>query len=138
MPVDVTWGNPEKTYTCFRYTGKWTWEEYYHSIEAGYQLVKDVPYTVNILLDMTDCNLFPANILSHAGSSMRRPPRSFDLAVIATTSGFVHAIIGILNSFYGKNTKFKIVKSVEEAKMLFELYDQDKDRPKTSPTRARR
>ena len=32
MSITVTWGNAEKTYTVFRFEGKWTWDEYHQSI----------------------------------------------------------------------------------------------------------
>ena len=43
MPISVTWGNPDKTYTVFRFEGKWTWDDYHQSISDGVALVKDCP-----------------------------------------------------------------------------------------------
>ena len=72
MPITVTWGNAEQTYTCFKYVGNWTWAEYFESINQGYGLTKDVPYTVNIMLDLTEAKLIPDGIFSTIQSSMRR------------------------------------------------------------------
>jgi hypothetical protein len=116
VPLDVTWGNPEKTYTIFKFTGRWTWDEYHAAIQKGVSLIEDIPYTVNILLDLSECNLFPSNMLSHFGTSMQRPPRDFDLAVIVTTSGFVQTFATIIDKVYGKKgTRFKVVKTLPEA-----------------------
>jgi hypothetical protein len=38
---------------------------------------------------MREAALLPDNVLSHSSSSMRHPPREFDLAVIVTQSTFV-------------------------------------------------
>ncbi len=123
MAITVNWGNPEKTYTIFKFMGKWTWDEYYASIKAGSDLIENVPYTVNILLDLSECNLFPSNLLSHAGASMKQPPRAFDLAVIVSTSGFVNAIMGLIERLYGKKTRFKVVKTMDEARTIFAEHD---------------
>src|SRR5258706_8312586 len=75
LALDVTWGNPEKTYTVFKFSGRWTWDEYHAAVKKGTTMTADIPYNVNILIDMTECNLFPNNMLSHFGASMQRPPR---------------------------------------------------------------
>jgi hypothetical protein len=123
MPINVTWGNAEQTYTIFKFTGKWTWEEYHQAVSAGYEMVKDKPYTVNILIDIMDSNLFPSNMLSKFGSSMQRPPKDFDLAIVATRSGFAQSIARILDTLYGKHTRFKVVKTLEEAHALLAEHD---------------
>jgi hypothetical protein len=125
MPIHVTWGNPEKTYTVFEFTGRWTWDDYHGAVKAGYEMVKDVPQTVNILLDIRNSNLFPSNMLSHFRTSMDRPPKQFDLAVVVSNSGFVQAIARIIDTLYGKKgVSFKIVKTIEEAEALFKAHDQ--------------
>ena len=125
MPIQVGWGNEQKTYTVFRFDGKWTWEEYHQSIAEAFELVKDIPYTVNILLDITECHLFPQNLLSHVGSSMKQPPKSFDLAVVATSSRFVEVLARTIEKLYGKQkTRFQIARTLDEAQRIFEDHDR--------------
>ncbi|MFN8447072.1 MAG: hypothetical protein U0521_00365 [Anaerolineae bacterium] len=132
MSILVEWGNEAKTYTVFKFVGKWTWEEYHQSISEAYELVKDCPYTVNILLDITDCHLFPQNLLSHFGGSMRQPPKSFDLAVVATSSRFVEVLARTIEKLYGRQrTRFQVVRTLEEAQQLF--VEHDKLHPITVP-----
>jgi hypothetical protein len=129
VPIDVTWGDDQKTYTIFKFSGKWTWDEYHAGVQAGVNLIKDIPYNVNILLDMAECNLFPNNMLSHFGTSMQRPPRDFDLAVIVTTSGFVQAFASIIDKVYGKKgTRFKVVKTLDEAHAMLRAASASADR----------
>lgn len=121
MPISVDWGNADKTYTVFTFQGKWTWEEYHAAIEKGVDMVSDKPYVVNILIDMLDCNLFPNNMLSHFNTSMRQPPKKFDLAIVVSTSGFIQAIANIIGLFpTSKNTQFKVVKTLEEGHRLLQ------------------
>ena len=118
MPITVTWGDDNKTYTVFTFEGKWTWEEYYRSVEQGFGMVKDCNYTVNILIDMLNCNLFPQNLLSHLGTSMQQAPRPFDLAVVVTSSRFIEMIAGTIDKLYGKKSRFKVAKTLDEANTM--------------------
>jgi hypothetical protein len=125
LALDVTWGNPEKTYTVFKFSGRWTWDEYHAAVKKGSTMIEDIPYNVNILLDLSECKLFPNNMLSHFGNSMQRPPREFDLAVIVTTSGFVQTFATIIDKVYGKKgTRFKVVKTVDEAHAMLASMNQ--------------
>jgi hypothetical protein len=124
MPIHVSWGSAQKTYTIFRFEGKWTWDEYHAAVAAGYELVKDCPYTVNILIDMSDCRLFPQNLISHFGSSMSQPPKAFDLAVIVTASRFIEVLATTIERLYGKQqTRFRVVRTIDRAHELFAEYD---------------
>lgn len=124
MPIHVSWGNPQKTYTLFRFEGKWTWEEYHAAVAQGFELVKDCDYTVNILIDMMECRLFPQNLLSHFGTSMRQPPKAFDIAVIATSSRFIEVLASTIEKMYGKQqTRFRAVRSVEKAHQILADHD---------------
>ncbi|MBE2268165.1 MAG: hypothetical protein IAE80_08010 [Anaerolinea sp.] len=125
MAVQVTWGNAEHTYTLFKFSGRWTWEEYYQAIKDGYELTKDEPGVVNILVDMTEARLLPGDVLTHAEASMRQPLRSFDLAVIVSISPFVSAIVNIIERLYGRSgTHIKCVKTEAEAHQLLADHDR--------------
>ncbi len=124
MPIQVSWGNEAKTYTVFRFTGRWTWDEYHAAVAEGFKLVTDIPYTVNILIDMADCHLFPQNLLSHFGSSMSRPPKAFDLAVVVTSSKFIEVLANAIEGLYGKHrTRFRIAKTVADAHRILAEFD---------------
>lgn len=125
MPIHVSWGNAEKTYTCFTYTGNWTWAEYYQSIEHGYALTKDLPHTVNILLDLSDARLFPTGLLTNIQSSMEHPPRHFTVAAIVSTSPYVMTVANMIDRVYGRQgTQFKIFKTRAEAEAYLAEYDR--------------
>ncbi len=132
MAITVTWGNAEKTYTVFRFEGKWTWDEYHQSIQDGVSLVKDCPYTVNILIDMTECRLFPQNLLSHFNHSMSEPPKPFDLAVIVTSSKFVEILAGMIERASSqRKTRFRVAKTLEQAHQM--LAEHDAEHPPERP-----
>ena len=121
MPIHVSWGNDQKTYTVFTFEGKWTWEEYHQAIAEAFQLVKDCSYTVNILIDMSSCHLFPQNLLSHVGSSMKQAPKHFDLAVIVTSSRFVELLASTIDRLYGqRDTHLRVAKNLEDGHRLLQ------------------
>lgn len=125
MPVLVEWGNPEKTYTLFTFEGNWTWQEYHNARDKAYQLVKDCPQVVNLLIDMSHCKLFPHNMLSHFGSSMQQVPKPFDLAVVVTASMFIETISRMINTLYGSRAKSQFVtaKTLEDGRKILARHD---------------
>ncbi len=133
MSISVSWGNAEKTYTVFRFEGNWTWEEYHQSIREGVALVKDCPYTVNILLDMAQCRLFPKNLLSHFNHSMSEPPKPFDLAVVVTSSKFIELLAGMIERAPGpRRARFRVAKTLEQAHQILRAHDAEN--PTTIPS----
>jgi hypothetical protein len=125
MAIHVSWGSDAKTYTCFKYVDNWTWQEYYRSISEASELIKDVPYTVNTVLDLSEAQLLPHGLLSNIQSSMRQPPRKFDLAVIVSTSAFVKVLTNMIDRIYGQQgTHFIICKTREEADRIMAEHDK--------------
>ncbi len=126
MPIDVSWGNEKKTYTVFHFEGKWTWDEYHRSISDAYALVKDIPYNVNILIDVVDSSLLPQNLLSHIGSTMRQPQKPFDLAVIVTSSRFIEVLARTIERLYGRQkTRFQVTNNLDEAHKILQQHDSE-------------
>lgn len=137
MPISVSWGNAAKTYTVFRFEGKWTWDEYHQAIRDGVDLVKDCPYTVNILIDMTECHLFPQNLLSHFNQSMSEPPKPFDLAVIVTSSRFVELLAGMIaRASNQRKTQFRVAKTLNQAHQIIAEHDAENPIPPSAPEQA--
>ena len=122
MPLHVSWGNAEKTFTLFEFVGKWSWEDYYQARSDAIRLVEDVPHMVNIIVDLTQSSIFPANMLSHFGSSIDQSPKEFDLAIIVTNSKFLEAMANMISKIK-LQTKFQVVRTRQEAYKLMATYD---------------
>src|SRR5689334_16940942 len=117
MPIKVQWDNEDKRVMRYTFEGRWTWDEYHAAIAEAFQLVKDLPYMVNILLDFTNSNLIPSNALSHFTSSMKTPPREFDVAVVVSKSGFIETLVALFRRISGKmGDKLVAVKTLEEGR----------------------
>jgi len=125
MPIHVSWGNEQKTYTFFRFENKWNWDEYYQSIDAASQLVCDCPHSVNVLVDVTECRLFPQNLLSNVKSSMTHHAHETDLVVIVTTSGFVEMLVRTLEKISGRQRlHLQVARTLQEGKHILEEYER--------------
>ena len=74
---------------------------------------------------MTECRLFPQNLLSHFNRSMSEPPKPFDLAVIVTSSKFVEILAGMIERASSqRKTQFRVAKTVEHAHQILAEYDK--------------
>jgi hypothetical protein len=125
MPINVKWDNPDtKTVVHYEFAGKWTWMEYHAAIAQGYEMVKDIPYTVNMILDFSKGDLLPANALSHFKSSMKQPPREFDHAVVVTRSRFLESMVRIFNRVNKNGSKLILAPNVDEARKFYEEYER--------------
>jgi hypothetical protein len=121
MPIEVHWGNEAKTYFVFEFIGDWGWEEYYEGRKKGTELMNEVPHSVNVLVDYTRSAAFPANMLSHFGSSIDKAPKEFGYVVIAADSPFVAAIVNVLGRL--KKRQLVAVRTREEARQIMQEYD---------------
>jgi hypothetical protein len=125
MPIRVEWDSDEKRVVHYTFDTKWSWDEYHAAIAQAYDMVKDLPYIVNMILDFSSGNMFPSNALSHFGNSMKTPPREFDVAVVVTKSRFVDNLVTILGRIAGKAREKLIVrKSVEEARVYLSTLEK--------------
>ena len=125
MPIHVSWGNEQKTYTLFRFENKWTWDEYHRAIDEANELVKDCGYTVNVLVDVTQCHLFPQNLLSNVRSSVLQHSHKTDLVVVVTTSRFVEMLLHTLEKVTGKQSlHLRVVHTLEEGGQILAEHDR--------------
>jgi hypothetical protein len=120
MPITIQWDDDTKRVIRFDYIGRWNWNEYHASISEAHQMTKDMPYTVNMILDFSNGTVLPTNALSHFGASMKAPPGTFDLAVIVTESRFIEAVVSLFCRVYPRwGKKFEVVETLEAARQVY-------------------
>jgi ABC-type phosphate/phosphonate transport system ATPase subunit len=125
MPIHVSWGNEQKTYTFFRFENKWNWEEYHEAIAAASRLVNDCPHSVNVLVDVTECRLFPQNLLSNVRSSVTQHAHETDLVVIVTTSGFVEMLVRTLEKISGRQRlRLQVARTLQNGRHILEEHER--------------
>jgi hypothetical protein len=125
MPINVHWDDTEtKTVVRYEFLGKWTWSEYHIAINQAYEMVKDIPYTVNMILDFSKGDLLPANALSHFKSSMSHPPREFDYALVVTRSRFLESMVSIFRRLSPAGSKLILVPTLDAAHKFYTDYEK--------------
>ena len=96
MPVNVEWGNEEKSIIIG--TSEWpmTWEE----MQAGWQkatgMIRSVPYPVHMILIGKTSRFPQGNILSNLQNIIREIPPNLGLAIMVTDNRFQEIINSIL------------------------------------------
>ncbi len=136
MSITVQWDNPQKTVLNYTFSRGWTWEEYQAAIHEAVEMVDDLNYTVNMIIDLSNSSLLPSNLLFNVRNSMQRSPKPYDLAVIVTTNRFVESIIDVLKTVYPQlGAKHPCVKNLEEARKMLAEYDSKRqDSPPNGDT----
>ena len=130
MPITVEWDDERQKVIRYAFKGNWTWTEFNAAIQRGVELIQGIPYHVNMIIDLTEGNLVPENLLSRLMRSMETPPAEYDLAVIVTNSWFIENVLTIVRRINPRlAAKHPIVKSIKEARAILDAYDR---RPRQS------
>jgi hypothetical protein len=121
MPIHVQFDNEQRTIMRYQFVGRWTWVEYHEAIKNAYELVKAIPYTVNMILDFSQGSVLPHNALSIFGTSMKTPPRDFDFAVVVSESTFIQMLVTVFQRVYrGTGGKLIYAHTLKEAREVAE------------------
>jgi hypothetical protein len=126
VAISVNWDNPEKTVLTYTIHGRWTWEELYAALDEGRNLMDLTSYPhVDFIVDMTDCNLLPANALSHFARMSSKPHPKSGQMVMAGATTFVRALLNVLGRYQGTGVRAQAVMAVQtldEARAVLEVY----------------
>lgn len=66
MPYTQAWDNENKTILRQTFTGTWSLEEYFTSVDLIAETLKDQPQVVHVIIDMTNTIAAPHNLLTGA------------------------------------------------------------------------
>ena len=124
MPIEVSWGNPQKTvvYTVFGET--WTLEENHQMIDDMYKLTTSVTHTVHIIMDFTHSKTSPAKLLSAGRHIEKRSVPNSGISVFVKANSFLKAIAQVMMKMFMKDVKLYFADSLEEAYQIIEQRGQ--------------
>ena len=118
MPIIVDWDDDQKTVICYRYTGKWTWDEYGAAVETATRLIDSVGHKVDIIGDFSEGVLVPSHALSNFRKSwnLRQPTGT---VVLVINSSFLESMVNVFRRLYAEiGSRLYVTKSLEEARSL--------------------
>ncbi len=89
MPITVDWYNVERTALLYTYKGSWTWGDFDEAVGQGNALMQSVPYTVHVVLNLSNAFIIPSDIIS---TTRRR-----HISSLAPTLDFAHDTFGFID-----------------------------------------
>lgn len=102
MSVTFAWVDEDRKAICYRLIGKWTWDEFYRSIEASRAVWQEVNHQVDIIVDMSNSFGYPpGNTLSHFRNIALeyKNPQTGNTAVIGSNALF-RRMVKVFNQIY--------------------------------------
>lgn len=95
MAVYVHWDDEDKSILCQVYTGAWTLDEFNHTIRKTHKLLSGLPHTVHIIVDLTQSERSPSNILAAIRDLDRYTTPNQGLVVLVGADAFSRSIISM-------------------------------------------
>ena len=124
MPVQVSWGNPQKTIIHAVFGEAWTLEEYHAMIDDIHKLVTSVDHTVHIISDFSANRVSPAKMLSAGRHVENRKTPNSGINIIVNAGSFLKAMAQVSMRLFLKDVKIAFADSLQDAYRIIEQYEQ--------------
>ena len=102
MGIQVSWFNDEKTILIHHITGRWTIAELRSAATEAWDMMRSVPHTVDVLMDVSTGNTLPSNFIVHGKHIASSRPKNAGTIVIIGGTAFMKALYRIYQKTYGK------------------------------------
>ncbi|MBZ0286920.1 MAG: hypothetical protein K8I30_04855, partial [Anaerolineae bacterium] len=119
MPIDMEWGNTEKTVIVATIDWPWDWNELAAAWKSGVAMMNSVEHPVHTIA-VAKTQRFPVgNILSNLTNMMKIVPDNIGLAIMVTENRFQETINTIFFKLSpGLRQKGRVVNSLDKAMAL--------------------
>jgi hypothetical protein len=121
MSIDVRWENDEHTLVLWTFPPQWTWEDFFKAKEVSDGMVRDLPYVVDIIGNLTRSSVLPKGAIGTYSSSTKSSPKNTGIIVLVGTNAFVKLMVGTFSKlipFGVPGASFLFADTVEGAKDL--------------------
>lgn len=107
MSIEVTWDNPEHTIVRYVFSERWTWEEFFTTVNTARQLIDAAPVeTIGVIMDGKSRYMqFPPNMLTHFKTTLRNKHPKTRIVVIVFDNAFLRVMINTLIVLSGTGGK---------------------------------
>ncbi len=119
MPIINQWDDEAETIIYGEFSGKWTWDEFFETINKSSEMIGTKPYRCDVIANMRPGTMeSAAPALYNAREAMRMVPENFGLLVVV-----INPLIGMLANVFKRfdaqlGSKVVSVSSVEQAREL--------------------
>ncbi len=124
MPIEVSWGNPQKTIIHSAFNQTWTLEDGHNMIDEMYKLTSSVNHRVHVIIDFSNSQSSPAKLLTAGNHIEKRSSPNMGISVIVKANGFLRAMSQLIMKMFVKNQKLYFVDTLDEARKIIAQYEQ--------------
>lgn len=134
MPVSAEWNDNTQTIMRWTFTGKWTWDEYYLCRKSINDDICGVGHVVDLIVDMREGSMLPANAMTHARSAVDSAPDNIGVTVVVGTNAMLRIFYNMFSKLYNtiaaKDTNIRVVATLDDA---FDLIGDLRNTRETQP-----
>lgn len=131
MPIDIFWADDTQSAIVIQPSGRWSWEDFYNTAEAGFSLFDTANgnYKIHTILDWSKTAAWPMNTMVHGRNLLNRQhPRqgAFVFTGMNAVLNGLYQVFLQLNAKALQHTTLLTAKTVDEAlEKLAELPQPD-------------
>jgi hypothetical protein len=96
MPIQVIWGNEEKTVILREMSGKWTWDEFFESQRTVNDMLEGIPQTIDQIFDVSRASALPQGALTQLRSATNQRAYNSGLRVVVGPNRFYEMMFAML------------------------------------------
>jgi len=126
MPIHVEWLNEDKRVILRTLSDQWTWDDFYLSQQDINQMLNEVSYPVDEIIDASTSTTLPQGAISQFRRASEKTPDNLHLRLVVGSNSFYQLIFNILSKIIPHiKDRVVFVQTFEEAHTYLEK-NQDK------------
>src|SRR5215470_12398629 len=115
MPIQVEWDGDEKRLIRWNFVGRWTAQELRETIEKSNELIGAQDHTVNHIIDLSQAQSLPANVINEIRLAMRQIPDNLGSIIVIIQGGIIEKMGEAVQHFSWVSKQIHVVRSNAEA-----------------------
>ena len=122
MTIRIGWGDEDQSYLYIQVIGKWTWEDYYETVDAGRRLTRELHRDhIPSIVNLSDSQNIPENPLPHLRRLLQNPYPMQGIIVMVDTPPFIRALMPAVQPLIRmQQQRIVMADSLEEALEIIE------------------
>lgn len=126
---DCDWLTGGRRLIVQKFSKHWTLEEFSQDVDNGNALIHSVPYTVDLVLDMSEANTIPDKFFRLGNQALRKRPNNAGILVVATQNMFISRLVTALMKIYSSDSNFRFASDLPSALEVVRAYREEHGYP---------
>lgn len=117
MAIQVEWYGSNQAAIRYVIDRTWTWDDFYQAITLSHRMMDESAATsIILIIDMTQSNLLPQNVLSHVRNVSQRSHPKTGTGIVVGAGVFVQSLFRVIQRLTPERMKrMHMVKTLVEA-----------------------